>query len=103
MLEQLELLSDHLHHSSTAVRYMASRALAVLSVHRTSQVITFFIEHVLPKLGAMHNLRMRQGAIEALASILAAFVSVSVGWEKLGEGGGIFWAGQHSCCQFCVG
>ncbi|KAK7113585.1 hypothetical protein V1264_012846 [Littorina saxatilis] len=70
VLDQMDTLSGHLHHISTSVRHMAARVFAVLSVQRTSTVLTFFIEHILPQLGAMHDIRMRQGASEALSNIL---------------------------------
>jgi hypothetical protein len=71
ILGDLKVLSQHLHHPSTVVRHMTARVFAVLSLNHTSTTLTFFIESVLPQLGAMHEVRMRQGAVEALASILS--------------------------------
>lgn len=70
VLNQIEVMAGHLHHPSTAVRHMTARALAGLSVQKTSQVLTFFIEQVLPQLGAIQDTKMRQGAIETLANIV---------------------------------
>lgn len=70
ILDQLQELSSHLQHPSTVVRHMTSRVFGTLSVRRPSQVMTFFIEHILPQLGAMHKVQMRQGSVEALANIV---------------------------------
>lgn len=71
VIKQLAALCYYLQHYSTAVRHMAARVLATLGVKRTPEVLTHVIEHVLPALGATHNLHMRQGACEAIASILS--------------------------------
>ncbi|KAK7502412.1 hypothetical protein BaRGS_00006365 [Batillaria attramentaria] len=62
VLNSLTALCSYLQHSSTAVRHMAARVVAVLGKDRTSLVLTHFIEHVLPALSATHNVLMRQGA-----------------------------------------
>ncbi|XP_025098082.1 TATA-binding protein-associated factor 172-like isoform X2 [Pomacea canaliculata] len=70
VMDHLTVLCNYLHHISTAIRHMAARVIAVLSVQQPSQVLTYVIENVLPALGATQNNRMRQGACEALSNIL---------------------------------
>ncbi|KAL8593219.1 hypothetical protein ACOMHN_009874 [Nucella lapillus] len=70
VLNQIESMVSHLHHPSTAVRHMTARSLAALSMQKPSQVLTFFIEQILPRLGTMQDTKMRQGAIETLANIV---------------------------------
>lgn len=60
-----------LQHPSTAVRHMASRCVGVMSKIATMETMNIFLEKVLPWLGAIDDNTKQEGAIEALACILA--------------------------------
>ena len=53
---------------------MASRVVAALSVRDTLNVMHFVIEKVLPFLDAIDDESKREGAIEAIASILSLII-----------------------------
>lgn len=63
-----------LQHPSTAVRHMASRCVGVMSKIATMETMNIFLEKVLPWLGAIDDNTKQEGAIEALACILACYL-----------------------------
>lgn len=69
-MEKLPSLLQCLHHKYTAVRYMAAKCFGVISQVRTSEVMMFVVEKILPSLGTSEDDVQRQGSAEALASIL---------------------------------
>lgn len=49
---------------------MIARIMAALSLRNTASLMHYVIEHVVPLLGATDDDNMREGATEAVASIL---------------------------------
>ncbi|KAF2975246.1 hypothetical protein EK904_009119 [Melospiza melodia maxima] len=71
LIQHLPHLYMCLQHPSTAVRHMASRCVGVMSKIATMETMNIFLEKVLPWLGAIDDNTKQEGAIEALACILA--------------------------------
>ena len=70
ILGHLDALCLCLEHPYTAVRHMAARALAAVCKVATAPTMNKVMETVVPLLGATDTDPKRQGAIEAVASIL---------------------------------
>lgn len=70
LLDVLGTLACLCQHPFRAVRHMAARSLAALSTLDPDVVLTLVVEKILPMLGASDCLQMRQGAVEAVASVV---------------------------------
>ena len=70
VLESLPLLCSCLYSKWTAVRHMAARCVGMFARRKTLDTMNIALDTLLPWLGASHDQSKRQGAIEALASIL---------------------------------
>ena len=70
LMDMLPALCDLLQHPFRAVRHMSSRCLAALGSLDSDRVLTSVVESILPMLGATENVRMRQGAMEAVACVV---------------------------------
>ena len=64
------MLCACLEYPYTTVRHMSARCLAMLGQTVTIVTMNHVLEHIIPLLGASHNDTSRQGAIEAVYSIL---------------------------------
>lgn len=70
LLQHLPRLCTCLRHPYTAVRHMAARCVGVMSKIATMEMMSIFLEKVLPWLGAIDDNTKQEGAIEALACIM---------------------------------
>ena len=78
LLSHLPALVTCLRHPYTAVRHMTSRVLAMLAKLATASTVNHVLQNVVPLLGASDADTERQGAIEALASILCLWAHVII-------------------------
>ena len=69
-MAELEKLCSSLQHPYTAVRHMAARCIGMLGKMDTGRTMNVALEALIPLLAAPDTDIKRQGAVEALASIL---------------------------------
>ena len=72
------MLCSCLTHPYSAVRHMVARCLTMLSKLVTTETMNYLLEHALPLVVTSENAIARQGALEAVASILAQTCLFSV-------------------------
>lgn len=76
-------LQVYLENCYTGVRHLSARCIGMLSVQATADVMLFVIQNILPMFEASDNETQRQGASEAISSILRSSVYLYIRWNYI--------------------